>query len=72
MRLVVITLTSVLLSGCGAAAPMVLSAIGGGLTIAKDVLDVDVSLRQLIDLKRQENQQTEPQKMIAPDLPPRG
>ncbi len=33
------------LSGC-AALPMALSAAAGALTVAKDVLDLDVSLRQ--------------------------
>ena len=35
----------IVLGGC-AALPMALSAAAGALTIAKDVLDLDVSLRQ--------------------------
>jgi hypothetical protein len=51
MRLIGFLVIAAILSGC-AAAPMVLSAVGGGLTIAKDVLDVDVSLRNLIAVKQ--------------------
>lgn len=54
MRILALALVLGMLSGC-AAAPLVLSAVGGGLTVAKDVFDLDVSLRNLIKVKEGKN-----------------
>lgn len=46
MRILALLVLAGMLSGC-AAAPLVLSGVGGALTIAKDVIGVDVSIRDL-------------------------
>lgn len=42
----IVIAASLLLPGCVAGLPMALSAAAGALTVAKDVFDIDVSLRQ--------------------------
>lgn len=54
MRILCFLLLAAMLSGC-AAAPLVLSAVGGGLIVAKDVFDLDVSVRNLIKVKQGAN-----------------
>jgi hypothetical protein len=54
MRIFATLLLAVMLSGCGATAPLVLSGVGGALTIAKDVIGLDVSIRDLEKAKHPE------------------
>lgn len=51
MRIIYLFLLMGMLSGC-AAAPMVLSSIGGALSIAKDVFELDTSIHQFENANR--------------------
>jgi hypothetical protein len=48
IKLVMATVLVASLSGCGGGALMALSAVGGGVSIAKDVFDIDVDIHTLL------------------------